>query len=274
MGGVQWWCAATTEPWTGRWQAYPGVWLFMLALAAMSWRVWRNVPDERRRPGRLVSLVAGLLLVWIALDWPVGPLGAGYLSSVHAVQFLLLAMFAPPLLLIGGAAGLEALLQRHPRARSAVSAATHPLIAMIVFVIVMVATHVPTVVDAFMASQLGAFAIDTLWLGSGLLFWYPAVARMPERSRFNPPLRMLYLFFGTQAHLFIAVWLLSAGFPVYGTYELSPPIAALDPVQDQQLAGALMIALGGPFVLAAITVIFFRWQGAGEEPGNEVLARG
>ena len=38
-------------------------------------------------------------LLWLTLDWPVGPLGTGYLAWVHALQFVSLGMVVPPLLL-------------------------------------------------------------------------------------------------------------------------------------------------------------------------------
>ena len=31
---MQWWCAALGEQWTWNWRAYPGVWLFVVAVAA------------------------------------------------------------------------------------------------------------------------------------------------------------------------------------------------------------------------------------------------
>jgi putative membrane protein len=200
------------------------------------------------------------------LDWPVGPLGTGYLASVHAVQFLGLAMIAPPLLLLGLAPRTVDGLVRRPVLGRVLAGITHPLVAMVGFTVVMVVTHAPRVVDTLMATQLGAFALDAAWLGSGLAFWWPIIGASPARPRFVPPLQMGYLFLGTLAHLFIAMWLLLAKFPVYRTYELAPPISpSLTALADQQLAGGVLLLLGGPYVLAAISVIFFRWQGTGEE---------
>ena len=48
---MQWWCAAQGVPWTWRWQAYPGVWLFVLALVGL-FRALRArfVPDAQPDP--------------------------------------------------------------------------------------------------------------------------------------------------------------------------------------------------------------------------------
>ncbi|HSG47188.1 MAG TPA: hypothetical protein VLA43_05140, partial [Longimicrobiales bacterium] len=80
---MQWWCAAQGVPWTWRWQAYPGVWLFVLALAG-GYRLLRGRFPETDRPRfRAWMFGLGVTALWIALDWPVGALGAGYLASLH-----------------------------------------------------------------------------------------------------------------------------------------------------------------------------------------------
>lgn len=249
MADIQWWCSATGVQWTWSWRAYPGVWLSALAtFYCIRWSSWANA--------------AGALPVWIALDWPIGPLGTGYLASVHAVQFIALGMVAPPLLLAGTSAFWQARLAA-TRLRRPLLLTLHPVVAGVLFTIMMGATHMPSVVDALMARQLGAMFLDLAWLASGLLFWWPVV--VPIHDWFTPPLRMFYLFFGTQAHLLIAMWLLNATFPVYATYELAPRVLPLSALTDQRLAGAVMIALAEPVVLAAISIVFFRWVGEHEQ---------
>jgi putative membrane protein len=201
-----------------------------------------------------------VVLVWMALDWPGGPLGTGYLASVHAAQFLVLAMLAPPLLLRGiDPDRVRLLLERNRAVAAIVNVATKPLLVMIAFTVVMLATHTPYTVDLLMRTQLGAFVLDSAWFVSGLAFWWPVVMDVPVRVHFGPPMRMLYLFGGTQAHLYLAMWLLLAELPVYGIYELAPRVTALSALEDQQVAGGLLLTIGGTYVLAVISVVFFRW---------------
>lgn len=253
---IQWWCSARGTLWHWGWQAYPGVWLFIATAAIISWMLLRGTTT----PGwRRVVLVASLIGLWLTLDWPVGPLGAGYLVWVHAGQFLLLAMILPPLLLVGigpeGATRLAGARVAGPLVRSA----TRPLVAIIGFTAVMVISHVPGVVDSLMKLQLGAFALDLAWLVSGLCFWWPVIAPRPERPKFLPLLQMAYLFFGTQPHVYIAMWLLLGQFPKYATYELAPRVSALSALQDQAVAGALMLLITLPVVFGVLTAIFVRW---------------
>lgn len=254
---MQWWCSATGEPWTWAWQAYPGVWLFVAAFAYGSIRLMRLATSDTAARS---SAIVAIALLWVTLDWPVGPLGTGYLAWVHALQFIALGMVVPPLALRAlPRERVHLALSRRPRLAGIVGALTQPVAAALLFTITMVATHVPRVVDAVMQYQLGAFALDLAWLLSGIVFWWPVVVRYPVRDGFNPILRILYIFLGTQAHLFIAMWLLLADFPVYATYELAPRVTGLSALQDQQVAGGIMIAVAEPIVFALIAIVFFRW---------------
>jgi cytochrome c oxidase assembly factor CtaG len=263
---VQWWCSARGAPWDGSWQAYPGVWLFVIAVGALFWnlRPSHASPGNARPAPRTFNRLAfplSLFLLWLTLDWPMGPLGAGYLAWIHSAQFLMIAMVVPPLLLLGlDRDRIASLLSRHAVFGSAVRRMTHPLFAIILFAVTMVLTHLPNIVDSLMASQLGAFALDLTWLVVGLIFWWPVIVRVPERIHFPALVQMLYLFFGTQPHLYIAMWLLAADYPAYGTYELAPRITSLSAITDQQIAGALMLGFGATYVLGAISVLFFRWM--------------
>lgn len=213
-----------------------------------------------------------MVALWLTLDYPVGPLGAGYLAWVHSVQFLMLAMVVPPLLCIGIERDrLVAGLTQRPALAGILRRATQPLFAMITFAVVMIVSHLPAVVDTLMATQLGAFALDLAWLGAGMLFWWPVLVRIPERPHFPPLVQMLYLFFGAQPHLYIAVWLLLAQFPVYATYELSQRVTGLSALEDQQVAGGVMLGVGGTFILVVITVLFFRWMST--DPDSSVRER-
>lgn len=269
MGGLQWWCAARGEAWTWAWTPYPGVWL---AIGAFAWATsrWRRLgPGDAvaRDPWwRPASAWGAVALAWLALDWPVGALGAGYLSLVHAAQYLALAMVVPLLALLGVPLGGWERLARRPRLVRAIAAVTDPFRAMLVFTTVMVATHQPFVVDGLMATPTGSFALDVLWLLSGVVFWWPLASPVPARPRFAPLLRLVYVFAGTLAHVFIGMWLLIADYPVFATYELAPPFPWLTARADQQWAGGVFLMLGTPFVLVVMTVIFFRWIGTGEEP--------
>ena len=241
---MRWWCAAQGAAWSWQWQAYPGVWLFVGAFAGSYWlaaaRPWYDAGP--RRLLRKASFGLGVLTLWIALDWPVGALGSGYLAWVHMVQFLLIALVAPPLLLTG----LPARVRLPVR----------PGVGLAVFHTVVVATHWPAIVDGMMATQTGSFAFDIVWLAAGLAFWAPLV-RPARPMHFG--MQAVYLLASTVLLTLPYIFLTFAELPFYATYELAPPVGPLSSAEDQRMAGLLMRIGGGIVLWTATGVCFWRW---------------
>lgn len=259
---MQWWCAALGEQWTWNWRAYPGVWLFIVGVAVglrwmAGWGSWSRISAGER-----AAFIAGLVTLWLSLDWPLGPIAAGYLASAHASQFLIVTMFAAPLLLLGartGSAGQLARTFRSPGVRRTGRILTHPILAAIIFNIIVAATHIPEVVDTLMPTAAGAFVVDAAWLAGGIVFWWPVLMPVPVIARFGDPMKILYLLIGTLFHTVIGMVMLSAEMPLYGIYELAQPIVGIPVRADQQLAGGIMeLGVFGAIVLAS-AILFFRW---------------
>ncbi len=264
---MRWWCSAQSVAWDWTWRPYVGVWLLILLLAGLYGVLLRRLraheaTDPTPRPRRAALFAAGLLSLWAALDWPLGPLGASYLVSIHVVQFLLVAVVAPPLILLGLPREAFHLLRERPPALGIVQSVTHPLAAFFIFNVVMSMSHWPSIVDTLMTTQLGSFAIDITWLLSGIVFWWPLVCPVPERPKFHPLLKMGYL--GINAVLVRppTVIMLYSKFPAYATYELAPPIPGTSALDDQQLAGVFMKVGSAWIFLVAATIVFFLWQRA------------
>ncbi|NIR46406.1 MAG: cytochrome c oxidase assembly protein [Gemmatimonadetes bacterium] len=260
---MQLWCsAAGGAAWTWTWQPYLGAWLFVLAIAvAYAWQLRRLGPptDAAARNRWKIFFAAGLVLLWLALDWPLAALGAGYLASVHMARYLLIALLAPPLLLLGLPAAVFEGLERRPRLMAVLRNLTQPLVAFFVFNVVISVAHWPSVVDLLMSNQLGAFVLDISWLLAGLIFWWPVICPVPKWPRFTPLWKLAYL--GLNGILIrpVFLYLLFARFPAYATYELAPPIAGTTALSDQQLAAGIM-KLGTALVMVvAMAIVFHEW---------------
>lgn len=279
MDAISWWCSGTLgQPWTWQYRPLVGVWLLAGALGgAYALAVRRHhaadggVPPATRHYA--VRFAVGLVLLVVSSEWPLGPLGAGYLASVAALRTLLLTFGVAPLLLVGTPPWmLRSLLRVRPGAdrpgpilRTA-QVLTFPWVAFLLFNVLLIATQLPPVVDALKVTQLGSFALDVTWLSASIIMWVPLVRPIPELGGLGDPLRLLYLFGLSVLPTVPASFLTFSRFPLYRLYELAPRVfAPLDPVVDQQIAG-LGLKIGGGIVLWTIMgVLFFRWA-AREQP--------
>ena len=261
---MTWWCFAQPgTAWTWQWRPLIGVWLVMLLLVWGYHRLLSRVDDSdepsRLRKSRRFSFALAVFLLWVSLDWPLGPLGASYLASVHMMQFLAVGIAAPALLLLALPIAMYEPLRRRPRLTKVLSDLTHPVSAFFIFNILMTVTHWPGVVDLFMPTQLGSFALNAAWMLGGLIFWWPVISPVPERPGF--------LALGKIAYLALNAFLIRPPFammifsesPIYEIYELAPP-PAQDALKDQQFAGAVMKIGSAWIMFAGVLVIFRNWM--------------
>jgi putative membrane protein len=259
---MNWWCSARDVAWTWTWQAYPGVWLFVALLTGLYVRALRRLPRGAARPSQVAWFGYGVLSLWIASDWPVGALGSGYLLSLHTVQWILYALVAPPLLLLGvPREGWLALAER-PRAGAFLRYWARPLPGLLAFNLSLLATHLPQVVDTLRPWQAGSFAIDMVWLAGGLALWWPVVAPRPEIGRLRDLPAIGYLFAATIVPTVPAAFMTFSAAPLYALYELAPRVSGLTALDDQRTAGLLMKAVGDPILWLAMSILFFRYARA------------
>lgn len=264
---MTWWCAARDVAWTWTWQAYPGVWLFVLAIglgfAGLVRRLAQQYSPAGERaitPGQVGWFVVGLAVLWLATDWPVGALGAGYLLSVHTAQWILYTLVVPPFLLLGIPEWLPLAAGAGTRLGRFLRLLARPVVALIIADAILLATHLPPVVDGFRRTQFGSFAVDLAWLVGGLAMWWPVLAPNPAISRVSYPWKIGYLFLCTLVPIVPAAFLTYSDFPVYALYELAPRVYDISAIADQQAAGLLMKAVADPIIWLAMAIVFFKWQ--------------
>lgn len=263
---MRWWCSAQTVVWDWTWRPYIGVWILASVLIVWHTLLLRRVGSghsgtARRDSARhRASFIAGVVCLWAALDWPLGPLGASYLASVHMIQFLIVGLIAPPLLLLGIPHQTYARLKSHGAVYRILQNLTHPLTAFFLFNIAMTLSHWPAIVDALMVSQLGSFVLDISWLVFGLVFWWPVVAPVPERGGFKLIHKVGYLALNAILIRPPFAILLFSPFPAYATYELAPPIPGTFALDDQQLAAIFMKAGSAWIMAGGIAVLIFQWH--------------
>lgn len=260
---MRWWCSASEQDWDWTPRPYLGVWLLLAAIVGVYALMWRNhrrnhppLDDDKRYVRRFAG---GIVLLWIASDWPVGALGGGYLASVHMLQYMLYAFAAAPLMMLGTPRWMAEEVLDRLHLRTAWFALSRPLVAVLISNVLLVATHSPFGVDFLRATQFGSFVMDMIWLFSGLVLWAPIINPIREAGMTSDPGRIVYLFLAAaMVPMIPGAFITFSPNPLYSTYELAPRVGPT-PLHDQQLAGVIMKLGSIPVVWTAMGVIWFRW---------------
>jgi putative copper resistance protein D len=254
------------------WSFEPILVLPLVAVAIGWWRLLGSIdrahPDHRVAPLRRWSFLGGLLAIAVALQSGIERYDTT-LFSVHMVQHLLLAMVAPPLLALG--APVTQVLRGVPsRTRSrwflpllhsrAVVVLSHPVVAGMAFMVVMWATHFSPIFDRSLEDPLVHDLEHVLYLGSAMLFWWPAVELDPAPRRMGYPGRLLYLFIQMPLNSFLAMAILFADAPLYPHYASLGAPYGIDALADQRLAAGLMWFIGDVIFLGALLAVLAGWM--------------
>jgi len=243
-----------------RWQLDPGL---TAALAAAVLAYLAGVLRVRRWPARrTAAFLGGIAVLAIALESGLHTEGERLLSA-HMVQHLVLTLAAAPLLLAGAPVVL-ALRALRPAPRRALARvvvgrpgriATSPALALALFTVVMVGSHLPWFYDAALTHPAIHVLEHLLFVGSALLLWAVILAIEPLPHAPSPLVRILVVMASMPAMIAVGVGLATASSVVYRPYAATGAAAAL---ADQRTGGMIMW-VGGSLVMAAIAVAV-GWQ--------------
>lgn len=247
LRAMTWWCSGEAAvPWTWEPQPYLGIWLVMVSLAvgyilAVRWYA-RQPGGHAPSRTQLAAAVAGWFLLWVATDWPLGTLSAGYLLTASMIQIMLYYYVVAPLIIRATPRGLRDRLLTHPRARILRPVVSRPLVAFVPVNLVLTVTHIPAVADFLKATQLGTMAMDLVWLTTGVLFWWALDAYRPADPNARFFKLSVYITASKIVPTVIGVILTFHNFPLYTTYEFANRVwMSFSALEDQQVAGLVML---------------------------------
>ncbi len=257
-------------------EATPNLWLawtldptLLIGLALIIGAYFYAIGPARRRWGlgepvnraRVVYFVAGWATLALALVSPLDTLGDDYLFSAHMIQHMLIAVVAPPLLLLGIPEWLANLLLRNKGVRTAVRWLALPIVAFGVFQADIWLWHAPALYDLTLANDTVHIVEHLSFVIFGIFFWLPVLSPTPLIPRMSRGLAILYLFIGCQPMVALGALLTFAAAPLYTPYIAAPRVWGLSPLSDQQLGGLIMWLPTNIPYLIALSAMFFLWVG-------------
>ena len=245
-------------------------------LAAVAWWIWAVRRVNRLHPAspvpraRTVAFMLGLLALAVALLSGVERYDTT-LFSVHMVQHVLIVLVTAPLIAMGAPITLLLRLSAPATRRRwllpilhsrAMRVLAFPVVAWIVLAAVLWASHFSGLFNAALEDPLVHDLEHGLFLASGLLFWWPAVALDPAPWRMRHPARIAYVFLQMTQNTFLSFVLLNAAGVLYPHYATLGRPYGIDPLADQRLAAGVMWIVGDLIFLGVIMSLVAGWMRA------------
>jgi putative membrane protein len=236
------------------------------------YRLAKRSRPERTRERRIRSLwfYAGLLVLLLAVESPIDYWADSYFM-VHMLQHLLL-MFAAPSLVVAGAPGQPLLAALPGRSGKAVTRSvladrwsrplrslwwflTEPVVAVVLFNLVMVVWHIPAAFDLAENNQVvHIWLMHSSFFLAGVLFWLQFIPSPPFRSRMPLLGRAAALLATNVVMIFIAMSLsIFATHSVYAPYDHVPGVT-LPAFADQQIGAAILWVCGDFWAMPTMIV--------------------
>jgi len=252
------------SPW--RFQAHPEVWLLVAFVVASWWYAIRFIgphTPEVRAGSPIVTtsqkrlFVLAVLMLWLASDWPIHDISEEYLYAVHMFQHMALSYFLPPLVLLATPVWLFRAIIGSQRAGRVISWLARPVIAGVIFNVMVMVTHIPALVNRSVSNAPLHYSLHVGLVLSSLLMWIPIAAPDPA-MRVGYGGRMVYLFLMSVIPTVPAAWLTFAEGAVYKHYDIAVRVWGLSVTTDQQIAGAIMKVGGSIFLWSIIVFLWFK----------------
>lgn len=270
--------ASTGSPWG--WHPHPVGWVVVIGLGAGYVYLLRSSPGsepawsdaehvERQSASRRqrASFGAGLIVLLIAMCWPLADLANSSLLARMAQRSLVL-LVAPPLLLLGLPRWLVDRLTRPAIVDNVLGVLTRPVVATLLFNAAVLASFLPAAINGEARSPAIAAGITLGLLAIATIMWMPALRTIPGERHLSTGGRAGYLMVQAVLPTFPALVYIFAQHPLYSVYAHAPTTLGLSPLLDQQVAGALAKVAGLGILLGAAGFFLFRWHQA-EETGSD-----
>ncbi|MCW3069847.1 MAG: cytochrome c oxidase assembly protein [Solirubrobacterales bacterium] len=246
------------------WTLSPGVLIGAALAAGIYLRRWRQVRRESARPGaeapvwRLGCFAAAVLVALAALVSPLDSL-ADQLFFMHMVQHMLLLDVVPILAIVGFTKVVLRPVTRLVRGiEHRAGALAHPAFAVLLYVGVIWAWHVPSAYDFAVRHPFAHVLEHASFLVAGSLYWWHLLSPIRGRLRLNGMGPVLYM---ASTKLFVGALGMGLAFApaaLYPYYEHLGRVWGISAGDDQSLAGLIMAVEQSLVMGIALVVLFMR----------------
>ena len=246
----------------------PYAWSWNAEVFVVLGMVVAYVAAVRREPvgaWRVASFVGAMVLLFAVSVTPIHTLGMHFLLTMHLLQNVVLAEWAPLLVVLSIPPALAASIAGF----GPVGALTRPAVALPLWIGNYMLWHLPWIYDAALRNPSALLHLEHLaYFVTGLLMWWCVFQDEPHRL--GAGVRAAYVFAGFALASPIGLVMALVPDAIYEFYsDAHHRVWGLDALEDQQLAGMLMALEQAVVFFAVFAYWFFRFL-AEEERREDV----
>jgi len=213
---------------------------------------------------RIACFAAAIVLLLAVAVTPTHTLAVHFLLTMHLLQNVVLAEWAPLLVVLGVPPALGAAIARPPVIR----ALTHPVVALPLWLVNYMVWHLPWIYDAALRNPNTLLHLEhAMYFLTGLAMWWCVFQDEPHRlgSGARAGYGFAAFVLGSPVGLVMAL----VPEPIYDFYvDAHHRVWGLDPLEDQQLAGILMAFEQAAVFFVVVAYWFFRFLSEEEGRGD------
>jgi putative membrane protein len=227
--------------------------------------VWRFARAREEAGGRgagplqALAFAGGMLALLVALVSPLDGLGDDYLFSAHMFQHVLIGDVAPLLILLG----LSRVIMR-PATRRLTSLERRlgplasPATGIALWLVLMYLWHIPALYDAATEHALIHLLEHVSFFAAGVALWWPLIQPVPMRRRLTGLQPVAYIGTAKAGLAALGIFLTWSTTAIYPYYEHTPRIWGLSPIEDQNVAGVIMMVEQSLTLAIVLVALFIR----------------
>jgi len=205
------------------------------------------------------TFLLGIMVLFLALVWPVHYISEYYLFSAHMLQHIMISYIAPPLLLLGLNHKITDLLFKFKLSKFIFNFIFNPVFCFVLFNIVFGLWHIPNVYNLSVSFYKFHALEHTMFIISAILMWWPLVTPSLIKPSLHYSLKLIYLFLLSISQIIVFGIITYASENIYEHYQNSTYMFGLSPLEDQQLGGVIM-KVGTALILMGLFIYyFFKW---------------
>ena len=240
--------------------------LVPVVLAAFAYATRARTLRRRGTPmplWRVLLFSTGIGLLLLAFTSPIAAIGEQELFSFHMLQHVIIGDLAPLCLLAGlNGPTPRPLLAFRPVERLRVLA--NPFVALPLWAANLYVWHLPFLYEAAVEHSAVHALEHICFFSAGVIAWLPVLETLPAPEWFDTGPELAYIAIVRLVETLLGNVFVWSGAVFYGVYDRGDELWGISPLQDQGLAGAVMMIEGSLVTITALAWLFLRLAQEGE----------